>query len=239
MNFNCYSARSEALVLGFLIGALALVALPSAAQEQADAVETKRAPAQVMSYRGWQWLERKEREEEERPYEVLKAMGLKAGDFAADIGCGTGWYARKMAKIVGKTGRVYGVDIQPKMLSMMNALSDEEGVSVIPVYGSVTDTRLPKGEIDWMILADVYHEFEDPGTMLASMLDALKPGGKVALLEYRLLGETGKHIKIDHRMSVDQVKSEWIPAGFDLVKIHEFLPSQHLFIFQKPVKKDE
>lgn len=217
---------------------LVLAALPIApvhAQEIGD-----RTPAPVMSYRGAPWLERETRDQEERPYEVLAAMNLKPGMIAADIGCGTGYYARKIAQAVGPEGKVYGVDIQPEMLELLAKYCKEEGIeNVEPVLGGTADPRLPEGSIDWMILADVYHEFQDPKPMLAKMLAALKPTGKVCLLEYRDEDGSASHIKPEHRMSEDQVLSEWLPAGFELIELLEFLPSQHLFIFGKKTEDEE
>lgn len=208
------------------------ICVPALGQEAPATVE--RAPAPVMSYRGAAWLERESREAEEQPFKVIETMNLEEGDVVADIGCGTGYYARKVSRFVGKSGKVYGVDIQPEMLDLMMELCGKEGVSnVVPVLGETTDPLLPDGGIDWIILADVYHEFQDPKPMLAKMLASLKPDGKVALLEYRLNGSTAAHIKPDHRMSVEQVRSEWEPAGFALETLHEFLPSQHFFIFKR------
>jgi predicted methyltransferase len=212
-----------------LAGPLALVQ-----GEVADPVVKKREPAPVMSYHGAEWLERPSRVEEERPDEVIAAMGLKDGDVAVDMGCGTGFFARRMAKAVAPTGKVYGVEIQPEFLEMLKDFCEEEGISnVVPVLGDEDDPKLPKGGIDWILLVDVYHEFQEPEPMLAKMLESLKPDGKIALVEYRLLGDTAEHIKVEHRMSVQQVLSEWNPAGFELIDLQEFLPSQHLFIFQK------
>ena len=199
-----------------------------------DKLERTRVPAAPMSYLGADWLERPDRDEKEQPYKVLEVMKLKNGDVVADIGVGTGYYARKIAKQVAPKGWVYGVDIQPQMLEYFNQYCEKEKITnITPVLSIFDDPRLPKASIDWIILADVYHEFEDPEIMLKKMHEALKPGGKVCLLEYRLKGDTAKHIKLDHRMSIEQVKSEWIPAGYELIKLHDFLPSQHLFIFGK------
>ena len=199
-----------------------------------------RVPAPVMSFHGAKWLERPSRLEEERPYEVLKAMDLTPGMTVADIGCGSGYYARKMAEAVGPDGVVYGVDIQPEMLEIMREICEKEGViNIKPILGGVKDTKLPRGKIDWMILADVYHEFQHPEEMLANMLASLSPGGKVALLEYRAEAfRTASHIKPEHRMTVKDVLAEWNAAGFELVDLKEFLPSQHLFIFQKRPGRD-
>ena len=229
----CWCTRLFALTLA----ASWLVQAAVPAQEE----PRTRTPAPVMSYHGAQWLERPSRLEEERPFEVLKLMGLEPGMKVADIGCGSGYYARKMAKQVGPDGVVYGVDIQPEMLDIMAQLCEKEEVTnVKPVLGGEKDPKLPRGEIDWMILADVYHEFQYPEEMLAKMLEALAPGGKIALLEYRAEAfRTASHIKPEHRMTVRDVLAEWNAAGFELVDLQESLPSQHLFIFRKRPDRDE
>jgi ubiquinone/menaquinone biosynthesis C-methylase UbiE len=187
-----------------------------------------------MSFRGADWLEREDRDAEQQPDKVIEAMGLEAGDAVADIGVGTGYFARRMAKIVGPTGKVYGVDVQPEMLDLLKQYSAEEGLeNVVPVLGADDDPKLEKESLDWILLVDTYHEFQAPEKMLAKMREALKSGGKIALIEYRLLGDSATHIKEDHRMSVEQVLREWHPAGFELVNLLEFLPTQHYFIFQK------
>jgi ubiquinone/menaquinone biosynthesis C-methylase UbiE len=208
--------------------------LPATAQGQApepDRIERHRVPADFMSFRGAQWLEREERVEEEQPGAVLDVMGLEPGDVVADMGCGSGYYARRMARRVAPEGRVYCVDIQQEMLDIMRELAERDGVTgIVPVLGEVDDPKLPAGEVDWIILADVYHEMSEYEAMLAGMRASLAPGGRVALLEYRIEDGTGDNLKSDHAMSVRQVLAEWLPAGFALAELHEFLPGQHLFI---------
>ncbi len=226
------------LLLGLLVflPLLALAQEPPAA-ESPLVVEEKpsRTPANIMTYLGAAWLERPERDAEERPDEVVAAMELKPGMAVADIGVGTGYFARRIAKQVGPTGIVYGVDVQPEMLELLKDYSSRDGVADIikPILGGDRFTHLPEASVDWVLLVDTYHEFQHPEAMLADILRALKPGGKVALLEYRLDGDTAKHIKAEHRMSVKQVLAEWNPAGFELVDLQEFLPAQHYFIFQR------
>lgn len=223
-------------LFGLVLTAAWLAQGTSTAQEE----KRTRTPAPVMSYHGAQWLERPSRLEEEQPYEVLKYMDLKPGMKVADIGCGSGYYARKMGKQVAPDGLVYGVDIQREMIDIMMQLCESEEVTnVKPVLSEEKDPKLPRGEIDWMILADVYHEFQYPEEMLAKMLEALAPGGKVALLEYRAEAfRTASHIKPEHRMTVREVLSEWHTAGFELLDLQEFLPHQHLFIFHKRPDRD-
>jgi len=213
--------------LGLLAALLCQAAAPP------PAALPPRTPATVMSAGGASWLEREGREEEQRPADIFRTMGLKAGDIVADVGCGTGWFARRMARSVAPGGTVYAVDIQPEMLELLRGYVASEGVKgIVPVLGTETDPKLPPGGLDWILMVDVYHEFQKPQAMLEAIRRSLKPTGKVALVEYRLEGETASHIRREHRMSVEQVLGEWQPAGFRLVAQHEFLPVQHLFVLE-------
>ena len=225
-----FAARGTAAALALI---LAAAAGAPAQTPPADRAERHRVPADFMSYQGAGWLERAERVDEERPDLVLDAMGLEPGDVVADVGCGSGYYARRVAGRVAPGGRVYCVDIQPEMLDIMRELAERDGATgIVPVLSEPDDLKLPAGSVDWIVLADVYHEMSDPETMLADMRAALAPGGRVALLEYRIEDGTGDNLKSDHAMSVRQVLAEWLPAGFALVDLHEFLPGQHFFILK-------
>ena len=219
---------------------LAAMAVSSGIPAQQPEPYFGRMPAPVMSYRGAPWLERPEREAEEQPARVVHAMQLENGDVVVDMGCGTGYYARRIAQAVGPDGKVIGVDIQQEMLDKMMEFAEAEGISNIePVLGGVDDPKLDPESADWIILVDVYHEFAQPEPMLEAMWKALKPDGKVALLEYREEGHTAAHIKPDHRMSTRQVLKEWNHAGFELVDLMEFLPSQHFFVFQRDPDREK
>jgi predicted methyltransferase len=220
----CWTAAWSLLAMGIACEA------PLPAGEQASTA--KRKPAQVLPHTGAAWLEREGRDEQEKPEVVLAAMGLREGMTVAEIGTGTGYFARRLAKAVGPSGKVYAEDIQPEMLEILKEKAGKEGIAnIIPVLGTETDPRLPKGKIDRILLVDVYHEFQQPEPMLDRIRESLAPGGTVTLVEYRAEGDSASHIKVDHRMSVDQVLAEWRPAGFLLVNRIETLPSQHLFIF--------
>jgi ubiquinone/menaquinone biosynthesis C-methylase UbiE len=196
--------------------------------------QSERRPATVMSWRGAEWLERAGREQEQRPDEIIRTMGLKDGDVVADLGCGTGYFARRMARAVAPRGRVYAVDIQPEMLDLLKRMVDKEGITnVVPVLAETEDPKLPAGALDWVLLVDVYHELQEPKATLARLREGLAPKGKVAVIEYRLEGLSALHIREEHRMSPKQVLDEWEPAGFRLVAQHEFLPTQHFFVFEK------
>jgi len=199
----------------------------------APAAQAPRQPAPVFGAEHAQWLEREGREESEKPDEVVAAMKLRDGQVVAEIGCGTGFFSRRLAKAVGPHGKVYAEDIQSGMLDLLKKYAAKDGdANIITVLGAETDPKLPQGTMDWILLVDVYHEFQEPKPMLAKIREALKPDGRVALVEYRAEDHTADHISPPHRMSVDQILKEWQPAGFELVQRVETLPSQHLLVFK-------
>jgi predicted methyltransferase len=194
-----------------------------------DAAVPRRTPARVVAPASVEWLERSTREEEERPDIVLQAMALRDGDVVADVGAGSGFYTRRLARAVAPRGIVYANDIQPEMLDALRGNAAKEKITnIVPILGLENDPRLPKGRLDWVLLVDVYHEFQQPRPMLEAIRASLKPNGRVALVEYR---ETTLRIRSEHRMSKEQVLVEWEPAGFRLERIVDTMPMQRLYIF--------
>jgi ubiquinone/menaquinone biosynthesis C-methylase UbiE len=190
-----------------------------------------RTPANVVTPASIDWLERATREEEERPDIVIDAMDLRDGDVVADIGAGSGFYSRRLARAVAPRGVVYANDIQPEMLDALRANATRDHITnIITILGTETDAKLPKAKFDWVLLVDVYHEFQQPKPMLAAIRASLKPDGRVALVEYR---ETTTRVRPEHRMSKKQVLAEWLPAGFRLQRIVDTMPMQRLYIFTK------
>jgi ubiquinone/menaquinone biosynthesis C-methylase UbiE len=179
------------------------------------------------------WLGRPERDSEERPEEALDAIGIEKGSTVADVGCGPGYLTARLAKRVGPGGTVYGEDIQPEMLTLLVKNMQAQGFrNVKPVLGSETDPKLPKESVDLIILVDVYHEFSEPQKMLRGMREALKPNGRLVLLEYR--AEDPKvMIRELHKMTVAQTRAEIEPEGFRFEKSIEVLPQQHIIIYRK------
>lgn len=219
-----------------LVLLLGLACSPSpAAQPQGSAPPADsppRKPANVLSWESADWLEREGRAELEKPEIVLRAMNLHDGDVVADLGAGTGFFSRRIARAVAPSGKVYANDLQPEMLDRLRELAAKEGITnIVTVVGTETDPKLPKAAFDWILMVDVYHELQQPRPVLARIKEALKPRGRVALVEYRLEGDSARHIDLPHRMSVEQVRGEWVPAGFELIETIEELPSQHLFVF--------
>ena len=191
---------------------------------------------EIAGVMGWQaaaWLEREEREQEERGDLLLRELGLKAGMTVADIGAGTGYYARRMAPLVGSGGQVLAVDVQPQMIEMLTALAKKAGLTnVKPVLGAVDDVKLQAASIDVAIMVDVYHELEFPFEVMQSIVRALKPNGRVVFVEYRL-EDPKVPIKLIHKMSEAQIRKE--AAVHDLVydRTASTLPWQHVVIFRK------
>ena len=202
-----------------------------------------RAIAQTMHYTGAEWLTRDSREQEERCSLMLASLGVKPGMSICDMGCGNGFYTVQMAKMVGPTGHVYGVDVQPEMLKMLNDRADKaEVTNISPILGTYINPRLPKGKIDLILCVDVYHEFSYPEQMLAAMRDALSPNGTVVLVEFRA-EDPNVPIKPEHKMTKAQIMLELPPNGYQLVHEFDKLPWQHMMWFGRdeafvPPEKD-
>jgi putative membrane-bound dehydrogenase-like protein len=195
--------------------------------------------AQTMHFSGAEWLIRETRESEEAASELLALLGVEPGMTVCDLGCGNGYHTLPIARKVGKEGRVLAVDIQPEMLEMLEDRAAREGIENIePILGDLHDPHLPKGEVDLVLLVDVYHEFSHPELMLRAIRDSLAPGGRVALVEFR--AEDPKvPIKPLHKMSKEQILKEYLPNGFELVGEVDVLPWQHLMFFGKAALQEK
>jgi len=188
--------------------------------------------AGVMGANGAPWLTRPEREEEEHPDQALDDIGIVKGSAVADIGAGSGAITWRLAERVGPAGKVYANDIQQRMLELLRQnMAQRKITNVETVLGAADDPKLPPASVDLEILIDVYHEFSHPQEMLRHLREALKPGGRLVLLEYR--GEDpAVPIRPEHKMTVATVKAELEPEGFRLDKTIETLPRQHILIFK-------
>lgn len=189
--------------------------------------------ARVMGHEGADWLERPEREQEERTELLLKALKFSPGERVADIGAGTGYHTRRIAKLVGPTGKVFAVDIQPEMLqALTNKLAGQGITNVVAVLGTESDPKLPTGGVDTILMVDVYHEFADPHEMVASMCRALVPGGRMVFVEFRA-EDPQVPIKPIHKMTEAQVKREMAPHPLRWSETLGVLPWQHIIVFKK------
>ena len=189
--------------------------------------------AHVMGHQGADWLERPEREEEEKPSVMVESLKLKPGDAVADIGAGTGYLSWRLAQKVGGKGVVYAVEIQQEMLDLLGKkMAERKITNVKPVLGTITDPNLPTNAVDLVIMVDVYHEFDHPYEMLQAICRSLKPGGRVVFVEYR--GEDpAVPIKLVHKMTEAQVRKEAAVQPLEWVETIGTLPRQHIIIFRK------
>ena len=233
---------------------LALFAATGPAAEAADAAKTStnryeiraqhdrdgigkfyfgREIAHVMGHQAADWLERPERDEEEHTEKLVDQLRVKPGDVVADIGCGTGYFSRRLAKRCSPGGRVLGVDIQPEMLELLtNSMASAGVTNVVPVLGTITDPKLPADSVDLAFMVDVYHEFDHPFEMMQAIAKALKPGGRVVFVEFR--GEDpAVPIKLLHKMTEAQVKKEMAVLPLEWVETLGALPRQHIIVFRK------
>jgi ubiquinone/menaquinone biosynthesis C-methylase UbiE len=189
--------------------------------------------AKVMGPGGMLWLERPEREDEEQPTLVIEALGLKGGETVVDFGAGSGYYTFRLAEAVGPKGAVIAADIEPKMLEFIRQRAAREKMTHVGlVQTTETDPKLPANRIDWVLFVDVYHELSHPYEVMTGIRNSLKPGGRVALVEYRK-EDPAVRIKPVHKMSEEQIINELAAVGLTHVETIRTLPLQHLVIFAK------
>jgi ubiquinone/menaquinone biosynthesis C-methylase UbiE len=189
--------------------------------------------SKVMGHLGASWLERPKREQEERTDLLIKGLDLKPTDKIADIGAGSGYFSFRMAKLVPQ-GKVFAIDISPQMIGIVRAkMGNDQVTNIEPVQSTITQTKLPPNSVDAALIVDAYHEFSHPLEMATSILNSLKPGGKLILIEYRM-EDPSVPIKLLHKMSEKQAKMEMKAAGFNWEKTLTMLPQQHFMVFRKP-----
>jgi SAM-dependent methyltransferase len=219
----------------FVLCALCVLCVldPIAAQAPGTHPVSGRRFAPVMGYQGAAWLERPERLEEEEPDVAIGILKIPKGASVADIGAGSGFMTIRLSQSVGPTGRVFATDVQPQMLDILRRRLDDRKIrNVTLVQGAIDDPKLPPGSLDLELLVDVYHEFSQPQAMLRGLREALKPSGRLVLVEYRK-EDPAIPIKFEHKMSVAEAKLEVEHEGFTLATVDEALPRQHILIFKK------
>lgn len=225
--------------IGIVLGLLAFLAgLQVVGRQPAHSVHplTGRAIAGIAS--DARWMDRTSREQEEQPERALDLIGVVPGATVADVGAGSGYMTIRLANRVGPSGKVYANDLQPALLQFVRDKAKRAGlVNVETVLGTDDDARLPEHAIDLALLVDVYHEFSQPRKMLQSLSRALKPDGRLVLLEYRK-EDPSIPIADTHRMSVADLRTEIEAEGFRFEKTIEGLPRQHIIIFRPSFTQD-
>src|SRR4051812_30224908 len=211
---------------------LAFVSTLASAQGGVHPVSGRRY-AQTMGVEGAEWLDRSERDQEEDPDRAIDVLKLQKGAAVADIGAGSGYMTEKLSKKVGPMGKVYATDIQQGMIDLLNKrIARRKLANVTPILSAQDDPRLPLEAVDLVIMVDVYHELSQPQLMLRHIKAALRPGGRLVLVEYRK-EDPNIPIRPEHKMSVAEAKLEVEAEGFKLTTTNEDLPRQHILIFTK------
>lgn len=188
--------------------------------------------AHVMGHRSANWLERPEREQKERTDLLIELLALRVGETVADIGAGTGYFALPMATMVGPTGVVLAVDIQPEMLGIIEERARADNIANVElILATETDPMLPANAVDLVLMVDAYHEFSGPREVMEHIVDALSEDGRIVLVEYRE-EDRAVPIKRLHKMSVVQATREMAAVGLVLDEVHDNLPWQHIMVFR-------
>jgi putative heme-binding domain-containing protein len=177
------------------------------------------------------FFDRPDRDRDERPDVLLAALGIAPGSTVADVGSGTGYFTWRLARQVGPAGKVYAVDVQQAMLDLTRRAVASRGLDNVEyVLATATDPRLPEGAIDLAFIAYAYHEFADPPVVMAAIRRALKPGGRIFVLEYAKESDVAPASTL-HRMSFDEIRREIEPMGFVVDRLFDFLLVQHGVVF--------
>ena len=186
-----------------------------------------------MGVAGAPWLDRQEREAEEAPSRALQLLNVQPGESVADVGAGSGYFTERLAQLVGPAGRVYATDIQQGMLDLLRARMTRAQISnVTLILGESTNPKLPADSLDLVLMVDVYHELGEPQTVLGHLRTALRPAGRLVLMEYKGEDPTIPIIP-SHKMTVAQAKLEVEHEGFVLASVDSSLPRQHVLTFKK------
>jgi ubiquinone/menaquinone biosynthesis C-methylase UbiE len=188
--------------------------------------------AQVMGFQGSEWLDRKDRAQEEQPHILVDALDLKPTDVVADVGAGTGYISFKIAPKVSQ-GKVLAVDVQPEMIKILSdRISQSHAKNITPILGTEQDPKLAPNSLDLAIFVDVYHELAYPREVMTVVAQALKSSGKIALVEYRA-EDPFVFIKPHHKMSQAQARKEMQALGLEWLETKSILPQQHLMLFTR------
>ncbi len=189
--------------------------------------------ADVMgSEEGALWLDRVERDLEELPSRLLRALDMTASTVVADIGSGTGYFAFRLAEMV-PSGRVFAVEVQQALVDTIQVRADRNGFrNVTPILGTIQDPALPDNRIELALIVSSYHEFSFPKEMISAIVRSLKTNGRLVIVEYR--GEDATiNIPEAHRMSEAQIIREMEAVGLTYRETKDVLPQQHVVVFSK------
>jgi ubiquinone/menaquinone biosynthesis C-methylase UbiE len=195
--------------------------------------DAKRPRQPNHAYSDVTFLNRIGRDAEERPDSLVNALEIPAGATVAEIGSGTGYFTWRLAEKAGPGGKVFAVDIQQKMLdSTAETMKKHRLSNVALVLGGEDDPHLPSASLDLVFMANSYHEFSNPQAIITAVSRALKPDGRLVIVEFAEGRPFGPQDKTE-RMTINQIRAEIEPLGFELDRVMDLLPIQHGLIFTK------
>lgn len=170
-----------------------------------------------------------QRDEWQKPHEVIEALKLAPDAIVADIGAGTGYFAVRFAHMIPK-GKVYATDIEPEMVQYLVMRAKREGLpNLISVQGKPEDAALPEA-VDLAMLVDVYHHIDDRGAYFGKLARSFRPGGRLAIIDFTMDSDIGPPPRA--RIAPGQVKRELAEAGYALAEEIELLPNQYFLVFK-------
>jgi precorrin-6B methylase 2/cytochrome c553 len=218
---SAFSSQEIDQLVAYLRTRRTLWALSTGASEREIAPATENAP----------FFNRPQRDQEEKPELLMSALQIRRGATVADVGAGTGYFTWRLAEQVGSKGKVYAVDVQQSMLDLTRkAVAARKLANVEYVLATDNSPRLPERSVDLVFIAYAYHEFGDPGAMMAGIRRALRPGGRIVILEYAKESNIAPASPL-HKMSFEEIRREIEPMGFVVDQLFDFLPVQHGVVF--------
>jgi predicted methyltransferase len=195
---------------------LAWISTPGLVPVHAQSAETQPRPTSTPYAGDLSIFEYPDRDQKLHVERVMDLLGLAPGKSVADVGAGSGWFTVRAAKRVGATGAVYAEDINPKAIDYITRRAANEKLSNIhPVLGTPDEPKLPAGSVDAMLILKTYHEFAHPVPLMEKLRLALKPGGKVGIIDRNGDGT-------DHGIMPGVVEREMAQAGFKRVGKYDF-----------------
>jgi predicted methyltransferase len=210
--------RISALAVAFLASA-ALAQSPHEHQHSFEDAERWSGVFDDPKRDGWQ-----------KPHEVIEGLALAPNAVVADIGAGTGYFAVRLARMLPK-GKVFAADVEPQMVHHLAARAKrDELANLVAVQSDFDDARLPE-KADLALLVDVYHHIEERERYFRRLKEALKPGGRIAVVDFRMDSEIGPPPRA--RIAPERVKRELAAAGYTLAAEHDFLPNQYFLVFRR------
>lgn len=215
-----------------LIALVVVAALAALNGQQRRHPISGRVLAPTMGVEGAAWLDRPEREAEEAPSKAIAALNIRPGAVVADVGAGSGYYTVRLAEVVGPTGKVVATDLQAGMLDIIRSkIARDRLTNIEVVQGRADDPVLPAGAFDLILMVDVYHELASPQLFVRKLKEALKPDGRLVLIEFRR-EDPRVPIREEHKMSVSQVRQELAADGFQIDRVIDVLPWQHIIVLR-------